>query len=184
MTVNSRVVKTFLQWSPDAVEVPLPNGLRVQIIPTLADLANARKYQFAAFIADTSLLVVWDDDALAIVSRAKQIESELMELVWKTTPDQEETEKAMGLAVEEVVDEESGETGYRDRRPTVLMNTMLVSLTLVLICCMLGAGYRQIAIETAVDGNLVRLAFVALTPVQVFFTLVCFQDIESGFNEY
>lgn len=179
MTVNSRVVKTFLQWSPDAFEVPLPNGLRVQIIPTLADLANARKYQFAAFIADTSLLVVWDDDALNIVSRAKQLESELMQLVWKSTNAQAEGDKLTGITVEEVVDEESGETGYRERRPTVLMNTMLVGLTLVLIFGMLGAGYRQIAIETAVDGNYIRLAFIALTPVQVFFTLVCFPGEQS-----
>ena len=84
MTVNSRVIKTFLQWSPDAVDVPLPNGLRIQIIPTVEDLPRARKHQFAAFIASEGLLVVWDDEALHLVQRAKAIESELMELVWKT----------------------------------------------------------------------------------------------------
>jgi len=180
MTINSRVVKTFLQWSPDAVDVPLPNGLRIQILPTLADLARARKYQFATFIADTSLLIVWDDDALNIITRAKQIESELMQLVWKVPNGEEDEEgkeaKFAISSVEEIIDEETGELGYRDRRPTMLMNTLLVALTLVLIFSMLGAGYRQIAIQTAVDRNYLRMAFVALTPVQVFFTLVsCFQ---------
>ena len=181
MTINSRVVKTFLQWSPDAVVVPLLNGLRIQILPTLADLVSARKHQFAAFIADSSLLVVWDDDPLNIVSRAKQIESELMQLVWKVPTGEDEDEgreaKPSNLAVEEVVDEETGEMCYRERRPTMLMNTILVAFTLMLIFLMLGAGYRQIAIESAVDGNYLRMAFIFLTPVQVFFTLVGFSQL-------
>ncbi|KAA8569388.1 hypothetical protein EYC84_001033 [Monilinia fructicola] len=84
MTVNSRVIKTFLQCSPNAVDVPLLNGLRIQILPTIEDLPRARKLQFAAFVASEALLVVWDDEALHLVQRAKAIESELMELVWKT----------------------------------------------------------------------------------------------------
>jgi hypothetical protein len=177
MTVNSRVVKTFLQWSPDAVDVPLLNGLRIQILPTMADLPRARKYQFAAFIADTSLLVVWDDDALNIIARAEQIESELMQLVWQARAggeygDEAKEARLAHASVEEVVDVETGELGYRERRPTMLWNTILVSFTLILVLCMLGAGYRQIAIESAIDGNYLRMAFIALTPIQVFFTLV------------
>ncbi|KAI5816579.1 glycosyl transferase family group 2-domain-containing protein [Pyronema omphalodes] len=180
MTVNSRVVKTFLQWTPEAVDVPLPNGLRIQILPTLADVAKARKYQFAAFIADTQLLVVWDDDALNVIPRAKQIESELMQLVWKVSSEDGGESKEVNLEnamIEEVIDEETGELGYRERRPTMLMNTMLVACTLLLIFVMLGAGYRQVAIQTAVDKNWYRLAFIALSPVQIFFTLFFAQVI-------
>lgn len=177
MTVNSRVVKTFLQWSTDSFDVPLPNGLRIQIIPTMADLARARKHQFAAFIADSQLLVVWDDDPLNLITRASQIESSLMALVWKIGTDAEEDvkdEKMIGLSIEEVVDIETGETSYRERRPTNLLNTILVGCTLILVFCMLAAGYREIAIETAVDKNYLRLLFVLLTPVQIFFTLVSY----------
>lgn len=176
MTVNSRVIKTFLQWSPDAVDVPLMNGLRIQILPTISDLPRARKYQFAAFIAKDAILVVWDDDPLNIVSRAKFIENELMALVWKTPEEEAAREdKQLGIEVEEIIDEESGEvSGYRERRPTNLLNTILVAFTLTLVITTLGAGYRQIAIEVAVDGNMLRLAFVALTPIQIFFTLVSY----------
>lgn len=61
MTINSRVVKTFLAWAPDAMDVPLRNGLRVQVLPSMEDLPRARKAQSAAFIASEGLLVVWDD---------------------------------------------------------------------------------------------------------------------------
>ncbi|KAF4595382.1 Glycosyl transferase, family 2 [Ophiocordyceps camponoti-floridani] len=173
MTVNSRVIKSFLQWSPDAVDVPLMGGLRIQILPTLDDLARARKHQFAAFVASEGLLVVWDDDPLHLVQRARAIESELMELVWKAGPDAEadaEAEKRVET------DEESGET-RPEKRPVHLQNSILVSLTLALVVTSLGAAWRQLAIEVSVDGNYTRLALVALCPLQIFFSLFFAQVI-------
>ncbi|KAL2157877.1 hypothetical protein VTH06DRAFT_4930 [Thermothelomyces fergusii] len=176
MTVNSRVIKTFLQWSPDAVDVPLMNGMRVQILATLDDLPRARKNQFAAFIASEGLLVVWDDDALHLIERAKAIESELMELVWKVGAEDNEGEKG-GSAVEgSEMDEESGEP-KQEKRPVHLMNAVLVGLSLILVTVSLGAAWRQLAIEVSVDGNYIRLALVALFPVQIFFTLFFAQVI-------
>lgn len=174
MTVNSRVIKTFLNRSPDAVDVPLMNGLRVQVLPSVADLSRARKYQFAAFIASEGLLVVWDDDAAHLLERAKSIEADLMQLVWQagaSNEDDEGGEKKGARVREAEVDEESGEI-VAERRPTNLMNTILVAFCLALVVLMLGAGYRSLAIEVMVDQNYIRLAFIALSPVQIFFTLV------------
>ncbi|KAK3186176.1 hypothetical protein K4F52_005166 [Lecanicillium sp. MT-2017a] len=178
MTVNSRVIKTFLQWSPDAVDVPLMNGLRVQILPTIEDLPRARKYQFAAFVASEGLLVVWDDDALHLVQRAKAIESELMELVWKAgNTDDEDDEKKGGPAIAEAeIDEESGEV-KPENRPVHLQNTVLVSITLAIVITSLGAAWRQLSIEVSVDNSYIRLALIALAPVQIFFTLFFAQVI-------
>jgi hypothetical protein len=176
MTVNSRVIKTFLQWSPDAVDVPLLNGLRIQILPTIDDLPRARKHQFAAFVASEALLVVWDDEALHLVQRAKAIESELMELVWKTGDGEDEEKKdGQNVGVYEV-DEETGEY-IPEKRALHLQNTVLVALTLILIMVSLGAGARQLAIEVSVDGSYTRLALLILTPVQIFFTLFFAQVI-------
>ncbi|KAM3536434.1 hypothetical protein MY4038_000269 [Beauveria bassiana] len=176
MTVNSRVIKTFLQWSPDAVDVPLMNGLRVQILPTIEDLPRARKYQFAAFVASEGLLVVWDDDALHLVQRAKAIESELMELVWKAGNSDEEEDEKRGAVTEAEIDEESGEV-KPETRPVHLQNTVLVSLTLILVIVSLGAAWRQLAIEVSIDNSYMRLALVALMPLQIFFTLFFAQVI-------
>ncbi|KAH8886396.1 hypothetical protein GQ53DRAFT_658219 [Thozetella sp. PMI_491] len=176
MTVNSRVIKTFLQWSPDAVDVPLMNGLRVQILPTIDDLPRARKHQFAAFVASEGLLVVWDDDALHLVQRAKLIESELMELVWKAGNEEEDDEKRGPSPNELEIDEESGEF-KPEKRPVHLQNTVLVSLTLILVTVSLGAAFRQLAIEVSVDGSYLRLALVAMFPIQIFFTLFFAQVI-------
>lgn len=176
MTVNSRVIKTFLSWSPDATDVPLRNGLRVQVLPTMDELPKARKHQFAAFIASEGLLVVWDDEANNLIPRAKAIESDLMHLVWKAgEPEREEEdssdEKKGAAVVAEEIDPESGEV-LPEKRATHLQNTVLVSLTIILVVVMLGAGFRQIAIAISVDQNYLRIAFLLLTPIQVFFTLV------------
>lgn len=177
MTVNSRVIKTFLAWSPDAVDVPLMNGLRVQILPTIDDLPRARKHQFAAFVASEGLLIVWDDEALHLVERARGIEKELMDLVWKAGAEEDEEEKGgLPIPVEAEVDEESGEL-KPEKRPVHLLNTYLVSLTLILVTVSLGAAFRQLAIEVSVDNNYTRLALVALFPVQIFFTLFFAQVI-------
>ncbi|KAI9841998.1 MAG: hypothetical protein M1838_003325 [Thelocarpon superellum] len=179
MTVNSRVIKTFLHWSPDAVDVPLQNGLRIQIVPTISDLTRARKHQFAAFVADEGILVVWDDDAMHVITRAKQIESELMHLVWSQGQPMEEDpagEKKGARVTEVELDPESGEI-VPEARPTHLLNTILVAFTLILIVTVLGAGFREIAIEVAVDHSYIRLGFLLLTPVQVFFTLFFAQVI-------
>jgi hypothetical protein len=103
------------------------------------------------------------------VQRAKAIESELMELVWKTGDTEEEDKKDPNVGVYEI-DEESGEI-IPEKRGLHLQNTVLVALTLILIMTTLGAGARQLAIETDSDGTYLRLALLALTPVQIFFTL-------------
>ena len=175
MTVHSRVIKTFLAWSPDATNVPLMNGIRVQILPTIYDLPRARKHQFAAFLASDALLIVWDDDPSRLMDRAEKIESELIELVWQAGAPQERRvtndEKRVSRNTGFEIDKENGEI-IPEQRPTNLINTVLVAFTLVIILTLLGLGFRSVAVEVAVDKSFVRLAFLALTPVQVFFTLV------------
>ena len=134
-------------------------------------------HQFAAFIASEALLVVWDDEALHLVERAKEIESQLMELVWSAGEKDDDGDEKKGPNVTNYdVDEESGEVVVSNR-PIHLENTVLVALTLILICATLGAGARQLAIETAVDFYYPRLALLLLIPVQIFFTLFFAQVI-------
>ena len=98
-----------------------------------------------------------------------------MDLVWRTGEPEdvegEEVEAKKGpQVVDTMIDEETGE--YISKRPTNIQNSVLVGVTLLIITIMLGAGFREIAIEIAVDHGWQRLAFLSLTPVQIFFTLV------------
>ena len=130
--------------------------------------------QYAAFVASEGLLVVWDDDPMHIIARADNIEKKLTGLVWASNGSDgriiADEEKGSRVAVMEV-DSETGLVVPQER-PTFLLNTVLVAFTLTLIVTVVGAGFREIAIEISVDKNMLRLAFLALTPVQVFFSLV------------
>jgi hypothetical protein len=169
MTVNSEVIQPFLDWSPDAIDVPLLNGLRVQILPGIEDLYRARRHQYAAFIASESFLVVWDDDPAHLLTRAKSIEAELVRFVWdsKDDVDGDEGEALNG----EGFDEEAGQVSKGDR-PIIYYNAFLVACTLCLLIVLLGLGYQKIAQEIILLKRWTSLVFVAMTPISVFLALV------------
>ncbi|KAL1866050.1 hypothetical protein Daus18300_006951 [Diaporthe australafricana] len=178
MTVNSRIIKSFLAWSPSAVDVPLKNGLRIQILPCVQDLARARKHQCAAFVAEEGLLVVWDDDTMHLIDRAAGVETELMHVVWRAAADEDAAAVEHAVVKEEKaeIDPETGEIKIQ-KRPRHIQNSVLVSLTLCLITASVGAALRQLVIESALDMAWLRVALISLFPLSIFFTLFFCQVI-------
>jgi len=181
------VVQTFLQYNAESGDIPLGNGLRVQILPSFEFLPRARKHQYAAVCAAEGLLVVWDDDANNIILRASDIIDELTRLIWDGSSMKDESddidEKKGPYVTETEYDDETG-MPVPESRPTHIQNAVMVGLTLVLVMLMLGAGFRQVALEIAVDSNYLRLAFILMTPVQIFFSLVsitCYQPYNHVF---
>ncbi len=168
-------MRSIVASQPDAIDIPMKNGLRIQILPYIDDLGRAKKNQFAAFIAEEELLVVWDDNANNLVKRAKVIEAELMEIVWGNDDDDEEDtideKNGVKRKTVDLAQLESGEI-LPEYRPTNLLNTILVACTLIIVITLLGLAARSLATEIAVDHGFIRLAFLALVPVQIFFTLV------------
>ena len=168
MTINSSVIEPFLSWSPDAVDIPLLNGLRVQILPSFEDLYRARRHPYAAFIASGGLLVVWDDDPTKLFDRAKSIEDELLQVVWQS-PEDIGKEKMTSAIVSEV-DVEAGP--MIEDRPVMYLEAFLASCSICLMVVLLGLGYSEIALEVAVLQNWTSLALLVMTPIYIFLSLV------------
>ncbi|RDW88348.1 hypothetical protein BP6252_00380 [Coleophoma cylindrospora] len=166
MTVNSSVVEPFLNWSPSAVDIPLLNGLRIQILPSLAELPRARRHQYAAFIRKEAILVVWEDDPTLLYNRVKTIEDGLLQTVWKTGA----SEKAVVQASVSEVDAESG-TGVVEERPIMYINTIMASFSICLLTVLLGLGWAQMALEVLVEGSWISLAYLAMIPITSFLAL-------------
>lgn len=172
ITVNSRVVRSYLSWQPNSTDIPLADGLKIQILPSMDYLNRARKHQYAAVVAAEGLLVVWDDDCNNIIPRAGHIINELTRLIWET-PDAAQAiheKRVLGATTIEVVEEKS-RTPVQPERATHLQNSILVGFTCFIVTVMVGTAFRQVAIEMAVDRQYIRMAFILLTPVQIFFTL-------------
>jgi hypothetical protein len=174
MTVSSGVIEPFLNWNLDAADVPLLNGLRIQIVPTFEDLYRARRHQYAAFIAAEALLVVWDDEPTHLLQRAKTIEAGLLDFVWKAANDNDaQTEKGVpgSNSSEFELDEETGLMGSKER-PILLYNCFLVACSLCLLTVLIGLGYVKIADELAELHKWTSLVFIIMTPINAFLTLV------------
>ncbi|KAH7103336.1 glycosyl transferase family group 2-domain-containing protein [Auriculariales sp. MPI-PUGE-AT-0066] len=81
--VRTSSVQVALSRSrPDATEVFIDEETRIQIIPSIVDLARAIKGQGAAFIRDERVLVVWSDRVEEIITEVKALEKVLLDVVW------------------------------------------------------------------------------------------------------
>ncbi|KAI9711350.1 MAG: hypothetical protein M1812_007199 [Candelaria pacifica] len=179
MTVNTQLIKVFLRRQ-DVSYVPLPDGLRLQILPDIHHLPQCQKHHFAAFIQDSAMLVVWDDEPRDILKRAEKIQTQLMELIWQENgvfTEKSAAESKNVLVTERPIDGSSSGGDVEElitdtsRRP-VLIQPVMTALTLILLIAALGAGWRLLALQIAVDHNWMRLGLLAYVPIQVFLSLV------------
>ncbi|KAL9102857.1 MAG: hypothetical protein Q9163_002038 [Psora crenata] len=186
ITIRSPVVEKFLEFHPDAVDAPLTDSLRVQILSSYADLRRAKVHQYAAFIASEMVLVVWDDDALHIEGRASKIISDLTKMIWSQAMNL--GEKNQGKS-EDMGDSDSdgdvqkANVQSTQKRRTQLINSTLAAMTLCLIVIFIGAGIRELAIECAVDYKYGRLGLLLIIPLQIFFTLFFVQVVVGCFSQ-
>lgn len=182
MTVSTRVINLILERT-DQVAVDLNNGLRIQILPGIGFLGGCQRHQNAAFIKDQSLLVVWADSPIEIIDRAKKIESQMMIIFARGLDPYDEKNQMKDSAVivtekplngSELVDDGiAREDGLLEPPRKIVLNQALLSgITIILIIAALGSGWRQIAIEFAIDHQYLRFAFIVVVPLQIWLALV------------
>ncbi|KUI62661.1 Glucans biosynthesis glucosyltransferase H [Cytospora mali] len=187
MTVSTPVTRTVLESMAyvDLDYVPMPNGLRVQVLKTMSDLPRCQLHHFAAFLEDLMILVVWDDDAENLLKRAEDLEAKFVEMIWGEDTGDNEADEA---GQEEEAQRDGGDINVEprqleagitteERRPVRLENAVIVALTLCLTIICISLGWKALAIECMVDGTYIRLVLVAFGPMQLFISLFFFQAI-------
>lgn len=185
MTVNTSVIRTIMQH--DEIQfVPLPNGLRLQVLPSIPYLANCQTHQNAAFIHDVGILVVWAENPRECAKRAEDLEKQLIQVFSRGMSGFDEGNEKEEVIVNEVPAEdwdsaEDGvprENGLTDKPRRIKLNqAFLCAATLFLIIAALASGWRQIAIELVVDKSWIRLAFVVVMPLQIWLALFFMQSV-------
>ncbi|KAK0652206.1 glycosyl transferase family group 2-domain-containing protein [Cercophora newfieldiana] len=195
MTVNTPVVRALLDTIRSRTVlgfVPLPDGLQVQILPTMANLPRGQRHHFAAFIEDAGLLVVWDDDPEKLLAHAQDLEQRFIEIIWgkgnkegddETVMDEKGKGKAPIQSIHELdlTPEELEDALVNDKRPVKLQSAFMVAMTMTLSICCLGLGWRSLAYQCAVDGTYLRLVLLGVGPVQFFLSIFFFQTIIGNF---
>lgn len=182
MTVNTRVINVILASRRTTYDyIPLSDGLRLQVLPSMRELPHCQKHHFAAFIQDLQILVVWDDEPKKVLARADALERQLMRMIWgpgdeEDAQEEEKEEKSDGVEVDvSTVDVEAA--SEVEHRPTKLSSPMIVAVTLALCTSCMGLGLRSLAYEIETDGSYVRLALIAVIPVEMWVAMFFFQSM-------
>ncbi|KAI8633741.1 glycosyl transferase family group 2-domain-containing protein [Xylariaceae sp. FL1651] len=183
MTVNTRVINVILASRRTNYEyIPLPDGLRLQVLPSMRELPRCQKHHFAAFIQDLQIMIVWDDEPKKVLARADALERQLMKMIWGSGEEEEEEEEAVqgekGQGSEVVITPVDLEAAYDapDRR-VKLTSAFTVGLTLALSFSTLGLGYRALGYEIETDKSFIRVALVVVSPLQLWVGFFFFQTI-------
>jgi hypothetical protein len=175
--VRSRPIEAYidLSWRHqiDQDFIPLPDGLQLQVIHSIAELPRCRKHQCAAFIRDAGILVVWDDDPKLMIQRTEGFVQNFMAVVWKGTDDDDDVDNLP-------VSKEARNTIYGEPeagiteapRTTQLLSPLIVMISLALMFVCFGLGARKLAIQSQVDGDYTRFALLAVTPLTAVVSLV------------
>lgn len=187
LTINTPLMRMICSQE-DGGSIVLADGLRLQVLPSIFDLPSCQKHQFAAFLADTGTLVVWDDDPYHLVERAKSLERQLLKMNWGASivsGEKSAEPSAIGGTVPEGFSEGSivdSEAAADKPRPTRYQAPIMVAATIALLTSALGLGWRELASEYRVDPRygLPRLALVALAPLQCFLSLFFMGVVISG----
>ncbi|KAK4193139.1 glucans biosynthesis glucosyltransferase H [Podospora australis] len=187
MTVNTPVVRALMDSllnKTDLDYVPLPDGLRVQIMNSMVDLPRGQLHHFAAFIEDARILVVWDDEPEKLLARAQKLEERFVEMIWgggdgdEEDDDKDEKKGAGGNVNVNELDPSQLEEAYaKENRPVRLESALMVTLTMILWVACPALGWRSLVYQSAVDGTYLRFALLAVCPLQMFVSLFFFQSI-------
>ena len=187
MTVSTRVINLLMQRE-DLVFIQLKDGLKLQILPNIAFLPTCQKYQNAAFLKDQAILIVWADSPKEVCAKAAVIEEQMMHIFSQgmspyEEPVDEKQESAVNV-VEIPSDVASGEDGYGKEeglvekpRKIILTQAIITAVTLFLVVAAMGTGFRHMAVEIDVDQSYLRLAFIAIVPIQIWLALVSHYNI-------
>jgi cellulose synthase/poly-beta-1,6-N-acetylglucosamine synthase-like glycosyltransferase len=180
MTVNTSAIKILLS-SQDQAHVELANGLSLQILPSIAYLPTCQVHHFAAFIQDTATLVVWGDDPTSIVTRVTKIEEQILTASLGSSKEgmmsMSNLSKTVLVSEKQIEDDDDARPRKEVPRRVAVFHAILTAFTLALMMTALGSGWRQIAVEIDYDHSYLRLAFIAVMPLQAWLGLFFFQSI-------
>lgn len=171
MTLNTRMVQLVVHKN-NTPWIEVSGGLRIQVLPDVSYLARCQKHQFAAFIANTRVLVVWDDDPKQVLQRAENLEKQLLRTLWgneSAYPAEEDAKETLSL---EGVDYDTEDSNKERSRAVVLIQPVLTAITIVLCMVAVGAGWGRIAQQLVVDQNWVRVLFIFCYVPQTWLALV------------
>ena len=172
MTINCASIKPFFR-NLHKREIRFSDRMGIQVLPDIDDLVRASRHQYAAFIASKEILVVWDDHPQHFLDRANALMKDMVEYTWTSNTEGNFLEGKDARVTEYEIDEEST-IGSNNKRRIAYYHSFLMACTLCLIAVLLGQGYQNIYLDIKALDKWISLAFLVMTPIDAFLSLVSF----------
>lgn len=178
----------FSDSRPDLAELCLDANTRIQVIESVSHLGTARKNQYAAFVRDEAVLVVWADAVDELIPAAAKLEKSLISFIWSSdksgkarpplfSDNNVVTAEINELAQMELEDPEKAVwMKMRKDRPVVLITPTVVGLAFGVTMVLAGLAIRESLLCTELtpgsllqrylyDGDWTRWFLVFTLPV-------------------
>lgn len=139
----------------------IDENTRIQILDTMAHAARARKHQYAAFVRDEGVLLIWADRVENIIPAAEALEEALIHFIWKGEEENRKYNQAIVIddtlakeekalladATEEGLDPEDIVKRNTKRqwkeRPVMLFAPLIDGLSIILCMCLISLGLSE-----------------------------------------
>lgn len=135
---------------------------------TVLDIAKARRNQYAAFVRDEGVLIVWDDTVERVIPAARRLEQQLLDLLWcdekndiqaspsgiltysmpnlhytvrPSLPELASTPRLQTAAPQ--MDLEANKDGEKSERPTMKITAVVSGLSVALTIMLMGLLLRE-----------------------------------------
>ena len=171
MTVNTMLIKILLRHNSNVSFIEIQSGLRIQVLPDVTYLPRCRKHQFAAFITDPGILIVWDDKPDWITGRIEKLETELVKMVWGDSAPLVDDDENLTKRPSISDDQEKVESQQESRR-VVLVRPIISAATLTLTTVTMAVSWKYVAIEMVVNRTYVRAVILLAFIPQAWLALV------------
>ncbi|KAL7418822.1 hypothetical protein Q5752_006506 [Cryptotrichosporon argae] len=200
------VFRNYLDVNPDLYELFIDADTRIQVLDTISDISAARKNQYAAFVRDEGVLVVWADDVGEVIPAAKWLDGALVAFVWSVESDvprlgyhsaagslynlekvAEEVEDKEGNIAAPAADDHVEDPvrfeleSSRKARPRVMIAPVLAGIGAAGAISLMGLGLRSLVIRYIYDGDASRFALAAVLPLLLFVIAFPCSVIVGGF---
>lgn len=123
------VRSVFDLLQPNASDLAMVDGTKLQVLDNVSRLPRARKHQWGALTREEKALIVWDDSVDTILAAVEGIDKKILQLVWSGIPKE---------ALQEDLEAAEGE-----RRPYMFITPIVSTLSMMTVIILFANGVRK-----------------------------------------
>lgn len=164
VAVTSKVTSMLMRHLPPTVRtIPLDPFTVVQVVDTFDDFMSIRRAQFAAYVREYKILLIWSDEVNTVLSFGRELEEKMVNLIWDEKCDLEQgfASTIHAFDLEEVTLDES-------KRSVSFVTPAVVALASLATATFIGQDMHEVVLQIKADGNYQSILILLYFPIMIW----------------